>query len=95
MPCEECRELAAQPIASPQELLNVLQVAAQEVDRGVLRPLPAADLSLREREALESIYAADVMPGTVDYRFECRLCGDRFRLTARTSDGVGAWSREP
>lgn len=95
MACEECRELADVALASPADLVSVLQVVAQECDRGVLRPLRAGELTLREHEALDSVYAADVLPSAVDYRFECRLCGDRFHLTADPAQGTGQWLREP
>ncbi|HEY4999692.1 MAG TPA: hypothetical protein VII36_11135 [Usitatibacter sp.] len=94
MSCEECRELQTHEFRSPADLLHAVQVAAVEVDRGVLARLRVEKLTLPEHEALESIFETHALPATVRYRFECTVCGDRFELFADTAEGTGGWTRE-
>lgn len=94
MTCEECRELQTHEFRSPDDLLHALQVAAAEVDRGVLSRVHLTDLSVSEHEALESAFAANAMPDTVRYRFKCAVCGDHFELFADTARGSGGWTRQ-
>lgn len=93
MACDECSELNTHRFRSQEDLINALQVAAAEMDRGVLRQLQERGARPAEEEALQSAFAAGALPGLVTYRFLCALCGDRFRLTADTADGSGAWTR--
>ena len=93
MTCDECRDLNAHEFRSPDDLLNAVQVAAAEVDRGVLRRLDVADLTAPEQEALDSVLSANTLPEVVRYRFQCSVCGDRFELSADTYDGKGGWTR--
>ena len=95
MACEECAALATHAFRSAEDLVHAVQTAAAEMDRGVLRRADAAARTLREHEALESAYAARMLPGRLDYRFECTLCGDRFRLEGDPQAGTGSWTREP
>ncbi len=95
MACEECRDLETHEFRSPDDLLHALRVAAAEVDRGALRHLRAGDLTLPEQEAMSSILDAHVLPDTVEYRFQCAVCGDRFTLHADTTHGGGGWTRSP
>lgn len=94
MSCEECRDLQTHGFRSPDDLLHALQVAAAEVDRGVLARVHVEELSASGREAMQSIFAAQSLPDTVRYRFRCTVCGDLFELWADTSDGSGAWTRQ-
>ena len=41
MPCEECRELVTHEFRSPDDLIHAVRVAAEDVDRGVLRRIAA------------------------------------------------------
>jgi hypothetical protein len=94
MSCEECRELQSHEFRSPDDLLHALQVAAAEVDRGVLARVQVEELSASEQEAMQSIFASRSLPSTVRYRFRCTVCGDLFELWADTRDGSGAWTRQ-
>jgi hypothetical protein len=94
LPCDECAELRTHEFRSPDDLLHALQLAALEVDRGVLARILVEDLSGAEREALESAFATHALPGALRYRFRCTVCGDRFELTADTASGAGGWTRE-
>ena len=93
MPCEECRELNTHAFRSPDDLIHAVRLAAEEVDRGVLRRLEAREPGEAEREALASVLACGELPGAIAYRFACSQCGDGFALSADTSDGSGAWVR--
>ena len=93
MPCEECGELQTHEFRSPDDLINAVQVAAAEVDRGVLRRLNVKDLSDSAEQALDSVFAARALPDTLEYRFECTVCGDCFELHADTHHGTGSWTR--
>jgi hypothetical protein len=93
MSCDECRDLNAHEFRSPDDLLNAVQVAAAEVDRGVLRRVDVADLTAPEQEALDSVFSTHALPDVVRYRFECSVCGDRFELFADTHHGKGGWTR--
>jgi hypothetical protein len=92
--CEECRDLQTHEFRSPADLLHAVQVAAAEVDRGVLRRIRVAELTPAEQEALDSAYAASALPGAIRYRFECTVCGDRFDLAGEVEDGSGRWTRQ-
>jgi hypothetical protein len=93
MPCEECRELRTHRFNSHTDLVNALQVAAGEVDRGVLAPVLAADRTIPEQVAIRSALEAGALPDVVLYRFKCTVCGDGFELAADTNQGNGEWSR--
>jgi hypothetical protein len=93
MPCEECRALNTHSFASHTDLVNALQVAAGEIDRGVLAPVVASDRSIPEQIAIHSALESGAFPDVVLYRFQCTVCGDAFELAADTSAGNGAWSR--
>jgi hypothetical protein len=93
MPCEECRDLRTHRFSSHTDLVNALQVAAGEIDRGVLAPVPAADRSVPEQIAIRSALESGAFPDVVHYRFRCTVCGDAFELAAGTSQGNGHWSR--
>jgi hypothetical protein len=92
--CDECGDLHTHEFRSSSDLLHALQVAALEVDRGVLERLRADDLTLSEEGALSSALAASGLPDTVHYRFRCTVCGDLFELLADTVHGSGSWKRE-
>ncbi len=94
MACEECRNLQTHEFGSSSDLLHALQVAASEVDRGALRRVHVGELTTYEREALQSSLASEALPGTVHYRFECTVCGDRFELCADVAQGTGSWTRQ-
>ena len=94
MACPECAALVPNVFRSADDLVHAVQVAAQECDRGVLRRLAAPQRSVHEQEALDSMYAARALPAALDYRFECTLCGERFRLEADPAHGTGRWTRE-
>ena len=94
MACAECRDLTAHEFATPADMVHAFQVAAQELDRGVLRRVQAEELTVRERDAMYSALEAEAVPETLRYRFECTSCGDRFALWADTAAGKGGWTRE-
>ena len=94
MPCEECRDLQSHEFRSPTDLVHAFQVAAAEMERGVLRRLQVESRSVREEEAVYSALHADALPGSMRYRFECTVCGDRFELWGDTATGEGGWTRE-
>jgi hypothetical protein len=94
MPCEECRDLSSHAFGSPDDLINALRVAAEEMNRGVLVRDDGVVLRDSEQEALESSLASGALPQGVSYRFRCNLCGDRFVLEADMGTGEGAWTRE-
>jgi hypothetical protein len=94
MSCAECRDLQPHVFRTPTDLVHAFQVAAAETDRGVLRRVNREPLTAAEETAVYSALAADALPGTLRYRFECTQCGDRFELWGDTSTGEGAWSRE-
>jgi hypothetical protein len=93
MPCEECRDLRTHRFSSRTDLINALQVAAGEVDRGVLASVAVADRTIPERIAIRSALESGALPGVVLYRFRCTVCGDGFELAADTNEGNGEWSR--
>jgi len=93
MPCDECRELNTHRFNSPTDLINALQVAAGEVDRGVLVPVLAADRTIPEQIAIRSALAAGALPDVLLYRLKCTVCGDGFELAADTRQGGGGWRR--
>lgn len=95
MACQECRELTTHVFRSPDDLINALRVAAEEMNRGVLRRLgEAASPGSPAADALESALASGARPDSVKYRFQCEVCGDRFTLVADMSQGEGSWTRE-
>lgn len=94
MPCEECLELNTHTFRNPDDLIHAVRLAAEEVDRGVLRRVEAREPGAAEREALASVLACGELPGAIAYRFACSQCGDGFTLCADTSDGRGGWVRE-
>ena len=49
MPCEECRVLSTHSFSSHSDLVNALQVAAGELDRGVLALVSAPDRTVPEQ----------------------------------------------
>jgi hypothetical protein len=98
MPCEECQELRTHRFRSSTDLVNALQVAAQEVDRGVLAMVVtpkgrSVDRSVAEEEALRSVVEAGALRKDVAYNFKCNICGDGFQLLADASLGTGEWKR--
>ena len=94
MTCEECRDLQTHAFRSPEDMIHALQVAAAEVDRGVLVRVDREELTEVEREALESAIASEALPNSVRYRFKCTICGDRFELHGETYAGKGGWTRQ-
>lgn len=92
--CAECRELTDHAFRSMDDLVHALQLAAQEVDRGVLSAVVSRGLTPAEQEALDSSLASGARPGRVRYRFRCEVCGDRFTLEADTGTGEGGWTRD-
>ena len=95
MSCEECRDLGTHAFRSADDLVHAAQVAAAEVDRGVLRRIDGEDRAPRVSEALASAWASSAVPGSIRYRFECTQCGDRFELAGDTQTGTGGWARLP
>jgi hypothetical protein len=93
MPCDECRELHTHRLGSRTDLMNALQVAAGEVDRGVLEPVSVGDRTIPEQVAIGSALQAGALPDVVLYRFRCTICGDDFELAADTYHGNGEWRR--
>jgi hypothetical protein len=94
LPCEECRELTTHAFRTPDDLLHAVRLAAEEVDRGVLRRVSARSLAAAEQEALDSSFTSGALPNNVSYRFRCEVCGDEFTLQADTQTGRGGWTRE-
>ena len=94
MSCEECRDLSSHAFRTPDDLINALRVAAEEMNRGVLARDDGVVLRDSEQEALESSLASGALPRAVTYRFRCNLCGDRFTLEADMETGAGGWARE-
>lgn len=93
MPCDECRELNTHRFRSLEDLINALQVAAAEADRGVLRQVNERKATISEHEALQSVFVSGALPDNVSYRFSCTICGDGFELLADTREGSGTWTR--
>ena len=93
MTCEECRDLRTHTFSSRDDLLHALQVAAAEVDRGVLVRINREELTDVERQALDSA-VSEALPDRVRYRFKCSICGDLFELCAETYLGKGGWTRQ-
>lgn len=93
MPCEECQALNTHRFETLEDLINALQVAAAESDRGVLRQANERKTTVSEQEALESVFASGALPDNVSYRFNCAICGDHFELLADTRQGNGTWTR--
>lgn len=94
MPCDECRDLQSHAFATHADLVNAVQVAAQELDRGVLERVDTTRRSVAEEEAVYSAMDAGATPQAILYRFRCTVCGDRFTLAADTASGEGSWTRE-
>jgi hypothetical protein len=90
--CEECRDLRTHTFRSRDDLIHALQVAAAEVDRGVLVRINREELTDVERQALESV-VSEALPDSVRYRFKCSICGDLFELHAETYLGKGGWTQ--
>ena len=93
MTCEECKDLNSHEFRSSDDLVYAVQVAATELDRGVLRRLNLSDFTLAEQEALQSAFDAGEQPDALTYRFECTQCGDRFELAGNPEEGTGRWTR--
>jgi hypothetical protein len=93
MTCEECRELTTHEFRSTDDLVHAVRLAAEEVDRGVLRRVTSERLAAAEQEALDSSLDSGALPNSVRYRFRCEVCGDHFTLHADTSTGQGGWTR--
>jgi hypothetical protein len=91
--CNECRELTSHVFRSPDDLIHALRLAAEECERGVLARVDERRGEAAQ-EALESSLRAGALPGTVAYRFACRVCADRFLLEADVERGAGRWMRE-
>ncbi len=94
MTCEECRDLQSHEFRSPTDLVHAFQVAAGELERGVLRRVNPETRTAREEAAVYSALDADSLPGTMRYRFECTVCGDRFELWGDSASGEGGWTRQ-
>lgn len=94
MACDECRDLQSHAFSTHADLVNAVQVAAQELDRGVLARVETTTRSVAEEEAVYSAMDAGATPQAILYRFRCTVCGDRFTLSADTTTGEGAWTRE-
>src|SRR5688572_29362258 len=94
MPCDECRELTTHAFRNADDLIHAVRLAAEEVDRGVLKRVGVDTPGDAEREALASVLACGEMPDVVRYRFACEVCGDTFTLAADTTHGSGGWIRE-
>lgn len=94
MACEECRDLSSHAFRGADDLVYAIRLAAEEVERGVLRRVSEASLRPAEQEALDSSLASGALPGRVAYRFQCAVCGDQFTLSADTHTGEGEWARE-
>jgi hypothetical protein len=93
--CEECAALQTHEFRSFDDMVHAVQTAAGETERGVLRRLgTAGELRAHEQAAIDSAYSTGNVPGTIRYRFECTVCGDRFELVADTARGSGGWRRE-
>ena len=93
MTCEECKDLNTHAFRSGDDLVYAAQVAATELDRGVLKRVNHAELSVAEQEALYSAVESGSRPGTLLYQFECTTCGDRFELAGDPEEGTGGWTR--
>ena len=94
MPCDECRELNTHTFRGPDDLIHAVRLAAEEVERGVLRRVAVDMPGPAEQEALASVLACGALPDAVRYRFSCEVCGDGFTLAADTSQGRGGWIRD-
>ena len=94
MTCEECRDLQTHTFRSSDDLVYALQLAAAEVDRGVLVRVNREELTDLEREAMDSVFASEALPDNVRYRFKCSVCGDLFELHGETYSGRGGWTRQ-
>ena len=94
MACEECGDLQTHAFRSAEDLVYAVQLAAAEVERGVLRRVRAESLSERQQEALDSAFAASAVPASIRYWFECTVCRDQFELSGDTRDGSGTWTRQ-
>ena len=92
--CTECRDLQSHDFRTIDDLVHAVQVAAAEVDRGVLRRIAAPRLTMHEQEALDAALATS-LPQGIRYFFECTQCGDRFELIGDTGTGMGHWARQP
>ena len=95
MACEECRDLTTHAFRSVDDLLHAVRLATEEVDRGVLSRVNAQQLAAAERQALDSSLESGALPNTLQFRFRCEVCGDKFTLHADTQTGEGGWTREP
>jgi hypothetical protein len=94
MSCPECRDLSSHTFRGPDDLIHALRLAAEEMNRGVLARAGDRISSEAADDALQSALASGALPGMLEYRFRCELCGDRFTLTGNASDGSGGWTRE-
>lgn len=93
MTCEECKDLRTHEFRSSDDLVYAVQLAATEMDRGVLKRVNHSDLSVAEQEALYSAVESGGAPGSLLYQFECTTCGDRFELAGDPEEGTGRWTR--
>ena len=94
MSCEECIDLSTHAFRDSDDLVYAVRLAAQEVDRGVLRRVATPRLEDAAQEALDSSLTSGALPNSVRYRFRCEVCGDEFTLHADTASGQGGWTRE-
>ena len=93
MTCEECKDLNTHEFRSAGDLVHAVQVAATEMDRGVLERIDRPDLSVAEQEALYSAFDAGSRPGAVLLKLRCTVCGDLFELAGDPEEGTGRWTR--
>lgn len=93
MACDECRALTAHEFRGADDMVHAFQVAAAELERGVLRRLDREPQTVAERDAVYSALESG-LPGYARYRFECTTCGERFELWANVPEGRGGWARE-
>ena len=89
MPCEQCVDLCKSfRISLPDELRQVLRVAHDFVERGILEPLPQDSPFT---DPYEKVSPDGPWDDLVYLRFKCLHCQRTFQLSCDTYHGGGHW----
>jgi len=91
MSCTPCSELRlVWPIRSPGELLKAVNIVRQNVDDGTIR-----EVARGSGPGFDDLSPDGLWEDHLNYKFQCRWCGETFSLIAETYHGGGGeWRAE-
>jgi hypothetical protein len=90
MACEKCEELCVRfAIRTPHDLQTAIKIVNESVFDGAI-------VEIKSETTLSMVPFCGAVAGldwgdVVDYRFECKTCGERFSLHAETYHGSGGY----